>query len=108
MAINQARLAQLQRQAVRARNLTEPIPLAAPLQGWNARDAFEAMDPLEAIILDNFQPDFGGVRVREGARLYHTLGNPAAVEDPVTTLAVWTAGGATHLLDNTSPAPITR
>jgi hypothetical protein len=91
--VNQARLGQLQG-AARARNLAEPVPLAAPLKGWNTRDAFEAMDPLDAIALDNFQPDFGGVRLREGTRLYHQVGGP----DPVTTLAVWTAGGTSHLL----------
>lgn len=47
--------------------------LPAPLGGWNARDAIPEISALktinsqsEAIILDNWLPDIGGMRVRRG------------------------------------------
>jgi hypothetical protein len=47
-----------------SRQRVRSIP--APYGGWNARDALTAMPPEDAISLDNFIPDAGGVRVRAG------------------------------------------
>jgi hypothetical protein len=88
----------LARKQARARVFSAPQVLPAPLKGWNTRDPYEAMDPQDAINLDNWQPDYGGVRLREGSRLYHTVG---VTTNPVTTLAVWTHAGSTHLLGAT-------
>jgi hypothetical protein len=90
-----------QRRQVRARKITAPEVLPAPVKGWNTRDPYEAMDPQDAITLDNWQPDYGGVRLREGCKVYATLGwanimsAPAA---PVTTLAFWRLGTQQQLL----------
>jgi hypothetical protein len=89
------------RRQMRARKITQPEVLPAPIKGWNTRDPYEAMDPQDAITLDNWQPDYGGVRLREGCQIYKTLGwanimsQPAA---PVTTLAFWRVGTAQQLL----------
>lgn len=42
------------------------VTLPAPIGGWNARDPLTAMAPTDAIVLDNFIPDVGGLRLREG------------------------------------------
>ena len=83
-----------QRQAVRARPLTQPTVLPPPLRGWNTRDPFEAMDPQDAIQSDNWQPDYGGVRLREGCRAYAQL----AGGEPVSTLAIFRTGTTEDLL----------
>ena len=40
--------------------------IPAPTKGLNTRDAFAAMKPDFAIVLDNYFPDFGAVRLRKG------------------------------------------
>lgn len=40
--------------------------------GWNARDAYEAMDPRDAIRLTNWVPGLMGVRLRKGHQSYAT------------------------------------
>jgi len=98
MALSAQRAVALQRKQARARRLTTPQVLPAPGKGWNTRDPYEAMDPQDAITLDNWQPDYGGVRLREGSQLYQTVGEAQTI----TTLAVWTSAGLTHLLGATS------
>lgn len=62
--------------------------LVSPIKGWNTRDALDAMDPLDAIQLDNFFPDGGGCAVRNGYRSYATnVGG-----GPVKTVAEFNAG----------------
>lgn len=41
--------------------------IPAPVRGWNARDPVAAMHPTDAIFLDNFFPEAGGVRLRPGS-----------------------------------------
>jgi hypothetical protein len=74
--------------------IAEPVPVAAPVKGWNTRDPFEAMDPQEAVTLDNFQPDYGGLIPREGSRIFDQHGGG----NPVTTLAVWRSGAQSQML----------
>lgn len=38
----------------------------APIRGWNSRDPLSAMDPQDAVILENFIPTTGGVDMRHG------------------------------------------
>src|SRR6185312_15643555 len=71
-----------------------PIPLIAPVKGWNTRDALDAMDPQDAIQLDNFYPDASGVIVRNGFTPYATgVGNGA-----VQTLAEYHAGAVNKFI----------
>jgi hypothetical protein len=81
-----------QRQA--APLIAEPFPLAAPYKGWNTRDPYEAMDPQEAVTLDNFQPDYAGIIPREGSQIFDQHGGG----NPVTTLAVWRKGDQSKMI----------
>lgn len=82
-------------QILRARQrLTKPASVAAALKGWNTRDPFEAMDPLDAILLDNWYPDFAGLVTRTGTATYATgLGS-----GPVQTLAEYRVSGIDKFL----------
>jgi hypothetical protein len=46
--------------------------IAAPMGGWNARDAMSEMKPTDAIVLDNFIPDSKGVQQRRGTEAHAT------------------------------------
>lgn len=49
----------------RRRNIrTTSIP--APVGGWNARDSIADMDPRDALVMDNWFPSTGSVRIRKG------------------------------------------
>lgn len=48
------------------------VQVPAPYTGWNTRDALTAMPPTDAILLDNYFPDSGAVRVRKGSAGYAT------------------------------------
>ena len=58
----------------------------APVGGWNARDSLAAMDPADAIVLDNLIPDTDKVVGRKGSTSYAT---PASVTLDIDTLATW-------------------
>jgi hypothetical protein len=89
--IGRARLAQKQRAS---RVFTLPNSVPPPLKGWNARDPYEAMDPQDAITLDNFYPDYAGCVTRDGCQVYANTG----VSDPVQTLAVWRQGASSSMV----------
>lgn len=57
------------------------VRLPAPTGGWNARDAYEAMKPNEAITLINWICGLLGVRLRKGNNEFAT-----GLTDPVETL----------------------
>lgn len=46
--------------------VTQEVFLEAPIGGWNTRDAIDNIPPPDAIILDNWIPDFGSVKIRKG------------------------------------------
>jgi hypothetical protein len=48
------------------------VRLPAPSGGWNARDAYEAMEPNHAIRLTNWIPGLLGVRLRKGNAQFAT------------------------------------
>lgn len=73
---------------------TTPLSLAAPVKGWNTRDELDAMDPLDAVTLDNWFPDTTGITVRTGFTSYATGLGSGAVE----TLAEFTSGSSDKLL----------
>jgi len=72
----------------------EPVSMIAPIKGWNTRDPFEAMDPQDAITLDNLFPDYGGVLARGGSTSFATgLG-----ADAVQTVTQYASGAVTKFL----------
>jgi hypothetical protein len=81
-------LSRQQRLQLAAQATAEPTMLPSPSKGWNTRDAFDSMDPLEAVLLDNWFPDAGGVKLRNGFASYAT-GMGAS---PVSTLAEFNSG----------------
>lgn len=45
------------------------VTVQAPVGGWNARDAIDDLAPEDAVVLDNWFPDFGFCAVRNGYSL---------------------------------------
>ena len=93
MAINGAALRQLLANGLGARGrqpFSKPQQLPPPIGGWNTRDSFETMQPQDAVVLENWYPDFAGVLVRPGVAAWLNLGTEADVR----TLAVWKAPGS--------------
>lgn len=83
-----------QRLAAAAQSVVQPYSFVAPVKGWNTRDALDAMDPADAIQLDNLYPDAGGVNTRNGYTLYGSgLGT-----ETVKTLAEFNSGGTRKFL----------
>ena len=77
-----------QRLQMAVQPFTQPTSVPAPVKGWNTRDTLDGMDPEDAVILDNWFPDAGGVNVRNGYAPFAT-GMGAS---PVETLAEYSAG----------------
>ncbi len=71
-----------------------PVPVIAPVKGWNTRDALDAMDPADALQLDNWFPDASGVNVRNGFTLYVSGVGTGSVK----TLAEYSAGAVDKFL----------
>jgi hypothetical protein len=70
------------------------IPSPPPYGGWNTIAPLAAMPPQDAILLDNYFPALGSVKLRKGYRV-HTTGGMGG--DQVDTLAEW-AGSASRKL----------
>jgi hypothetical protein len=88
-------LARADRIKLASQNIAQPLPpLIAPVKGWNTRDALDAMDPADAVLLDNWFPDAGGVVVRNGFTQYATCAGFGGT-GPVQTLVEYQSG-ATH------------
>lgn len=52
----------------------ETAPVPPPVGGWNARDPLSAMEPTDAIRMDNFTPLDGGIALRPGSSAHaHTI-----------------------------------
>lgn len=89
---------------------TAPLPLGAPLGGWNTRDPIEAMQPTDAIVLENWYPDVAGVLTRRGSNIFADL----LTGTPVYSLMAYQAGATAKLLaassgtiwDITSQTPV--
>ena len=78
MAANLA-LAQRRKTQQAQRRSARTASVAAPIGGWNARDALGSMNALDAITLENFWPLPYDVMVRKGYTEF-TTGLPAPVE----------------------------
>ncbi len=78
-----------QREQIAAAPTSAPVSVPSPGGGWNTRDSFDAMDPLDAVVLDNWFPDAGGgINVRNGFTPFlDDLGTT-----PVETLAEFNSG----------------
>ena len=70
----------------------QTITVAAPIGGWNARDALGAMDALDAVTLTNFWPGTNSVILRNGYTK-HATGLPGVVQ----TLMAYNSGTANKL-----------
>jgi len=70
--------------------LSQPASLAAPVNGWNARDALGEMKPLDAVYLTNWFPATTDVVLRDGYTNYST-----GMSGQLESLLVY-AGGTTN------------
>jgi len=70
----------------------QTITVAAPIGGWNARDALGAMDALDAVTLQNFWPGTNSVILRNGYTK-HATGLPGVVQ----TLMSYSSGTSNKL-----------
>lgn len=71
-----------------------PQTIPCSVTGWNTRDAVTAMDPTDAVTLDNWYPDKGGLIVRSG---YSTFASGLG-SGSVNTLAEYLALGIDKFL----------
>ena len=71
---------------------SQTVTVAAPIGGWNARDALGAMDALDAVTLQNFWPGTNSVILRNGYTK-HATGLPAQVQ----TLMAYSSGTSNKL-----------
>ena len=81
------------RRTRRGQPVAEGVSLQAPVGGWNARDPLSAMDPLDAVVLDNWFPETREVRLRGG---YVAFSNDLGA--PVETLFEYQAGATAAFL----------
>lgn len=77
-----------------AQPIIQPTSLPAPIKGWNTRDALDAMDPQDAVLMDNLYSDGTGVQVRNGYVSF-AIGVGTG---PVKTLAEYNAAATRKLL----------
>ena len=65
--------------AIAKRAVSQPVSVPAPVGGWNARDSLTAMQPSDAVILENWFPATTECVLRNGYTKWST-GLPAQVE----------------------------
>jgi len=70
-----------------AQPIWQPQSLVSPVTGWNTRDALDAMAATDAVEMDNWYPDAGGVYLRNGYQSYAT-----GLGSTVQTLAEFNSG----------------
>lgn len=56
----------------RKRAVARTTTMPAPVGGWNARDALSAMDPMDAVTLQNWFPGTSDVQFRKGRTVWST------------------------------------
>jgi len=79
------------------RNVAKVQSLPAPVGGWNARDSFANMDPLDAIQLTNMFPNVSNVTLRGGYSEHAT-----GLSGQVQTLMTYSGGATSKLFGFTS------
>lgn len=85
-------IAPTRKHIVRGVQRSSTATVAAPVGGWNARDALAAMHKHDAVVLQNFWPGTSSVKLRKGYT-EHATGLPDAVE----TLMVYNGGGTSTM-----------
>ena len=71
---------------------SQTVSVAAPIGGWNARDALGAMEPLDAVTLTNFWPGTNSVILRNGYTKHAT-----GITGTVQTLMAYSSGTSNQL-----------
>ena len=71
---------------------SQTVSVAAPIGGWNARDALGAMDPLDAVTLTNFWPGTNSVILRNGYTKYAT-----GITGTVQSILAYSSGTSNQL-----------
>ena len=71
---------------------SQTVSVAAPIGGWNARDALGAMDPMDAVTLTNFWPGTNSVILRNGYTKYAT-----GITGAVQTIFSYSSGTANKM-----------
>ena len=66
--------------------------VAAPIGGWNARDSVAEMNPLDAVVLNNFYPTPSQIQLRKGYTQYAT-----GITGQVDTLMQYSGGSTSKL-----------
>jgi hypothetical protein len=72
------------------RAVTASVP--SPIGGWNARDSVAEMNPLDAVVLDNFYPTPSEIQLRKGYTQYAT-----GITGQVDTLMQYSGGSTSKL-----------
>lgn len=81
-----------QRRSVAQRNRASVQSLPAPVGGWNARDSFANMDPMDAVTLQNLWPNVSNVELRGGWIPWST-----GISGQVESLFSYAGGAKTEL-----------
>jgi len=76
--------------AQQRRAVTASVP--APIGGWNARDSVAEMNPLDAVVLNNFFPTPSEIQLRKGYTQYAT-----GITGQVDTLMQYSGGSTSKL-----------
>lgn len=63
-----------------ANPVVKPFEIPSCYDGWNTRDSFDAMAPTDAVLLDNWYPNVGGVTLRNGFIRYASGVSGGAVQ----------------------------
>lgn len=71
---------------------SQSVSVAAPIGGWNARDALGAMESMDAVTLTNFWPGTNSVILRNGYTKYAT-----GITGVVETLFAYSSGTSNKL-----------
>jgi hypothetical protein len=66
--------------------------VAAPIGGWNARDSVAEMNPLDAVVLNNFYPTPSQIQLRKGYTQYAT-----GITGQVDTLMQYSGGSTSKM-----------
>jgi hypothetical protein len=78
--------------AVAKRFTATTASVPAPIGGWNARDSVAEMNPLDAVVLNNFYPTPSQIQLRKGYTQYAT-----GITGQVDTLMQYSGGTSSKL-----------
>jgi hypothetical protein len=78
--------------AVAKRFTATTASVPAPIGGWNARDSVAEMNPLDAVVLENFYPTPSQIQLRKGYTQYAT-----GITGQVDTLMQYSGGSSSKM-----------